>query len=107
MSDRGAGARDPGPRPPAVSGPGEPVAETPDLDGAYPRLSDAQIAALSSLGQRRPARPGEILFAEGDRNRDFFVVLDGLVAHVEARGTPRNASSACMAGAASSASSAC
>jgi thioredoxin reductase (NADPH) len=64
------------------------VAETPDLNGAYPRLSDAQIAALSSLGQRRPARPDEILFAEGDRNCDFFVVLDGLVAMVEARGTP-------------------
>ena len=64
------------------------MAETPDLNGAYPRLSDAQIAALSSLGQRRPAQPDEILFAEGDRNCDFFVVLDGLVAMVEARGTP-------------------
>ena len=87
-SDRAAGPRDPGPRPPAASGPGQPVAETPDLNGAYPRLSDAQIEALSSLGQRRPARPDEILFAEGDRNCDFFVVLDGLVAVVEARGTP-------------------
>ena len=87
-SDRGAGLRDPGPRPPAISGPGQPAAETPDLNGAYPRLSEAQIAALSSLGQRRPSRPDEILFAEGDRNCDFFVVLDGLVAHVEARGTP-------------------
>ena len=87
-SDRGAGPRDPGPGTPAASGPGQPVAETPDLNGAYPRLSDAQIAALSSLGQRRPARPDQILFAEGDRNSDFFVVLDGLVAHVQARGTP-------------------
>ena len=86
-SDRGASPRDPGPRPPAVSGPGQPVAETPDLNGAYPRLSDAQIAALSSLGQRRPARPDEILFAEGDRNCDFFVVLAGQVA---IGGSPRD-----------------
>ena len=42
MSDRGAGPRDPGPGTPAASGPGQPVAETPDLNGAYPRLSDAQ-----------------------------------------------------------------
>ncbi|MDX6335359.1 MAG: thioredoxin reductase, partial [Streptosporangiaceae bacterium] len=64
------------------------MAETPDLNGAYPRLSDPQIAALSALGQRRPAQPEEILFAEGDRNCDFFVVLGGLVAVVEGRGTP-------------------
>jgi thioredoxin reductase (NADPH) len=65
------------------------VEETPDLNGAYPRLSDAQIAAMSSLGQRRPARPGEELFAEGERNCDFLVVLAGLVAHVEGRGSPQ------------------
>ena len=58
-------------------------------------------------GARRPARPDEILFAEGDRNCDFFVVLDGLVAMWKPAGHRRNASSACMARAASSASSAC
>ncbi len=62
--------------------------ETPDLQGAYPRLSDAQIAALASMGQRRSAQPDEILFAEGDRNCDFFVILAGHVAVVEGRGTP-------------------
>jgi len=45
MSDPGAGLRDPRTRPPAASGPGQPVAETPDLNGAYPRLGGAQIAA--------------------------------------------------------------
>ncbi len=65
------------------------VTETPDLQGAYPRLSDAQIDALAALGQRRRAEPGQVLFAEGDRNCDFFVVLAGLVAVVDGRGTPQ------------------
>jgi thioredoxin reductase (NADPH) len=68
--------------------PGEDLSETPDLHGAYPRLDDAQIAALSALGQRRATQPGEVLFREGDRNCDFFVVLAGKVAAVEGLGTP-------------------
>ena len=66
----------------------EEAPETPDLQGAYPRLSDEQIAALDAQGQRRPTRPGDVLFAEGDRECDFFVVLAGRVASVEGRGTP-------------------
>ena len=62
--------------------------ETPDLQGAFPRLSDAQIAALDAQGQRRPTQPGDVLFAEGDRDCDFFVVLAGKVASVEGHGTP-------------------
>src|SRR6201993_1753538 len=62
--------------------------ETPDLQGAYPRLSDEQIAALDAQGGRRPTRPGDVLFTEGDRECDFFVVLAGRVASVEGRGTP-------------------
>ena len=56
-SDRGAGLRD---RDPGAGrlGRRQPVAETPDLNGAYPRLSDAQIAALSSLGQRASGAAG-------------------------------------------------
>jgi thioredoxin reductase (NADPH) len=71
-----------------VSGSGEQIEETPDLQGAYPRLSDAQIAALAALGQRRPTQAEQVLFAQGDRDCDFFVVLDGKVAVVEGRGTP-------------------
>jgi thioredoxin reductase (NADPH) len=41
--------------------------ETPDLQGAFPRLSDAEIAALDAQGQRRPIQPGDVLFSEGDR----------------------------------------
>jgi thioredoxin reductase (NADPH) len=62
--------------------------ETPDLQGAYPRLSDAQIAELEAQGQRRAIQPGEVLFAEGDRDCGFFVVLAGKVASVEGHGTP-------------------
>jgi thioredoxin reductase (NADPH) len=62
--------------------------ETPDLQGAFPRLSDAQIVALDAQGQRRPIQPGEVLFAEGDRDFGFFVVLAGRVASVEGHRTP-------------------
>ena len=66
--------------------PGE-ITETPDSQGAYPRLSDAQIAALTGQGDRRATQPGEILFAEGERDCDFYVVLGGRVASVEGHGT--------------------
>ena len=65
-----------------------PTAETPDIYGAYPRLSDAQIASLAALGQRRSVQPDEVLFREGERDCDFFAVLAGTVAVVEGRGTP-------------------
>jgi thioredoxin reductase (NADPH) len=66
-----------------------PAAETPDTYGADPRLADAQVAALAALGERRPTQPGEVLFDEGERNCDFFVVLSGRVAVIEGRGTPQ------------------
>ena len=66
----------------------EEAPETPDLQRAYPRLSDAQIAALDAQGQRRPTRPGDVLFAEGDRECDFFIVLAGRMASVEGKGIP-------------------
>jgi len=66
--------------------PGE-ITETPDPQGAYPRLSDAQIAALTVQGDRRGSQPGEILFGEGERDCDFYVVLAGHVASVEGHGT--------------------
>jgi thioredoxin reductase (NADPH) len=72
---------------PSPAGPGD-ITETPDLQGAYHRLSDTQIAALSGQGERRSTQPGEILFAEGQRGCDFHVVLAGHVASVEGHGTP-------------------
>jgi thioredoxin reductase (NADPH) len=59
------------------------VTETPDLFGAYPRLSEEQIAQLAAVGRRRRVNKGEVLYREGDGHCDFYVVLEGLVAVVE------------------------
>jgi thioredoxin reductase (NADPH) len=64
----------------------EPLVETPDGDGAFPRLSDEQIRRLSGRGERRPVQAGEVLFREGDEHYDFFVVLEGKVAIVHGYG---------------------
>src|SRR5580700_11527382 len=64
----------------------ERLAETPDRYGAFPRLSEAQIEALTAQGYRRGTQPGEALFREGDPRCDFFVVLAGKVAIVAGYG---------------------
>jgi thioredoxin reductase (NADPH) len=64
-----------------------PLAETPDRDGAFPRLSEQQIETLASEGTRRETRRGELLFRQGDEHYDFFVVLAGRVAIFADRGT--------------------
>lgn len=68
---------------------GEPVPTVPttaDVYGAYPRLTDDQIAILRSCGQVRPVREGEQLFRAGEPSGEFFVVLSGTVAVVEDHG---------------------
>jgi thioredoxin reductase (NADPH) len=55
------------------------VAETPDLFGAFPRLSDEQIRSLEAHGEHRRTSEGQVLFSEGDPSYDFYVVLEGLV----------------------------
>jgi thioredoxin reductase (NADPH) len=62
--------------------------ETPDEDGAFPRLNELQIAELAEYGRRVPIVPGQVLFREGDAHYAFHVVLDGKVAVVDAYGTP-------------------
>ena len=57
-----------------------PLAETPDVYGAYPRLSEQQVEALAGLGSRRRVEEGTLLYRQGDRRCDFFVILEGLVA---------------------------
>jgi thioredoxin reductase (NADPH) len=57
--------------------------ETPDHDGAFPRLSDDQIARLDAQGERRGTTAGEVLFAEGEEGYDFHVVLRGMVAVID------------------------
>jgi thioredoxin reductase (NADPH) len=65
----------------------EPLTETPDSHGAYPRLSEEQIQRLAAHGVRRPTQAGEVLFHDGDEHYDFYVVLEGMVAIVQGFGT--------------------
>jgi thioredoxin reductase (NADPH) len=57
--------------------------ETPDLMGENPRLTDDQILRLSRFGERKSVPKETMLFCEGDRDCDFFVVLAGTVAVVQ------------------------
>ena len=60
-----------------------------DHDVAFPTLSAKDLAALSARGHLREVQTGEILFAEGDRNRSFFVVLEGSIEVVgHSKGVP-------------------
>ena len=63
-----------------------PLEETPDIYGAYPRLSPEQIRTLAALGERHEVRAGEILYEEDDTSCDFFVILEGKVAVVDSSG---------------------
>ncbi len=49
-----------------------PPSETPDLHGAFPRLSAEHLDALAARGQRRPTRPGEVLYREREQVDDFL-----------------------------------
>jgi thioredoxin reductase (NADPH) len=51
--------------------------DDPGYEGSFPTLSDAQIERLSPFGTRRSVATGEVLFDQGDRNRSFFVLLEG------------------------------
>ncbi|MGH3629565.1 MAG: FAD-dependent oxidoreductase [Sciscionella sp.] len=62
--------------------------ETPDTQGAFPRLGKAQVAALEARGERRRIQPGEVLFLEGEPVEYFYVILEGKAAAVEGYGTP-------------------
>ncbi|MEU4410386.1 FAD-dependent oxidoreductase [Streptosporangium sp. NPDC023963] len=59
------------------------LTETPDHQGAFPRLDEAQIATLAAHGVRRPVRTGELLIKEGEEHPEFVVILTGKVAVVE------------------------
>jgi len=65
---------------------GAPLIETPDLHGAFPRLTDEQIETLGAGGERRPVQAGEVLYTQGERTSEFFVILSGKVAVAEGTG---------------------
>ncbi len=60
-----------------------------NTEGAFPLLSDQQLAVLDEAGERRPLAEGELLFESGDSESDFFVVLGGQVEIIDGFGTPR------------------
>ncbi len=61
-----------------------------DLDVAFPTLSAKDLAALTARGHPREIGAGDVLFAEGDREFSFFVVLEGSIEIVDnSRDTPR------------------
>jgi thioredoxin reductase (NADPH) len=57
--------------------------ETPDLLGAFPRLTDEQIETLGEHGRRRLVETDEVLIQEGEPCDDFFVILRGKVAVID------------------------
>ncbi len=63
--------------------PSDPSPESPDLKGAFPRLTDGQIAGLTEVGRRRQVEVGDVLYREGDGSCDFFVILSGKVQVLE------------------------
>jgi thioredoxin reductase (NADPH) len=61
-----------------------------ELDIAFPTLSAADLAALSTRGRPREARAGDVLYSPGDTNYSFYVVLEGSLEVVDGSGdTPR------------------
>ncbi|HVN61102.1 MAG TPA: FAD-dependent oxidoreductase [Gaiellaceae bacterium] len=58
-------------------------------DGAFPKLSDEQLAVVARYGEEHAYEAGETLFREGDPAYDFYVVIEGRVAVVDGLGTPR------------------
>jgi thioredoxin reductase (NADPH) len=55
-------------------------------DQMFPRLTEAQIGRVAAIGKRRSIKAGEVLFERGDRQPDFFVVLEGSLEIVQQRG---------------------
>src|SRR5215510_8410416 len=48
-------------------------------DQMFPRLTQAQIARISGVGERRKVHSGEVLFELGEQNTRFFVVIEGAI----------------------------
>ncbi|MFH8467140.1 FAD-dependent oxidoreductase [Streptomyces sp. NPDC017991] len=65
-----------------------PVRETPDRDGAFPRLTQEQLEVLTVHGERRETVSGEVLYREGEPSREFLAILGGTVEIVQDHGGP-------------------
>lgn len=58
-------------------GPQSLVPETPDVSGAFPRLTSPQLDALRAVGKVVPVAEGQVLARAGESFASFFVVLEG------------------------------
>lgn len=54
-----------------------------DTDVAFPVLSGRDLTRLVARGHPRDIKPGDVLFAQGDRNFCFYVILEGAVEIIE------------------------
>jgi thioredoxin reductase (NADPH) len=53
---------------------------------ASPLLSDAQLARLAEVGEKRTAEVDEVLFSAGDRDYPFMAILEGEIGILNTRG---------------------
>ncbi len=60
----------------------EDLAESPDLGGDSPRLTDAQLARIAAVGERLRVARGDVLYQPGDKEDAFHVVISGAVAAI-------------------------
>ena len=60
----------------------EDLAESPDCGGDSPRLTDAQLARIAAVGDRRRVARGDVLYQPGDDDHAFHVILSGAVAAI-------------------------
>jgi thioredoxin reductase (NADPH) len=67
---------------PAVVDPPGASAETSDVHGGHPRLSDEQITGLARHGDTRATTAGTVLYEADDGALDLFVIVAGLVEEV-------------------------
>jgi NhaA family Na+:H+ antiporter len=58
------------------------MAETPDFAGDHPRLTDAQLARIETVAERRRVERGDVLCQPGDEHHALYVVLSGAVAMI-------------------------
>ncbi|MDX2406752.1 FAD-dependent oxidoreductase [Streptomyces microflavus] len=64
------------------------VRETPDLYGAFPRLTTEQLQNLTAHGERRRTTEGEVLYREGEPFREFLAIVSGTVEVLQDHGGP-------------------
>ncbi len=61
--------------------------EPPNRHGAFPRMDTEMRERLRAAGETLSVASGDVLFAEGDRPYDFYVVESAVVAIVRGHGT--------------------